>query len=442
MNNLSLTVLMKNIATYGSSNVIVQVSNFLVFIITVHKFAPNDYAFLVLLTSLIPISKNISALEISQSVCYMYADCKIKLYQQVYFSVGFYFTAIINLCFLLLGLSLFFLSFNSTHQTKEIILFAGIAFYFDSLWYYCLVILRWQSRVLLYSAINILSALVKLGVVVINLYFLGMGLSGVTLAWTCAWLLSFLISVFFVKDLFLLYFSFRALKKLLGLSFPLFLNNIPNYLLSVLDKYIVLFFLGTSDLGIYGSLKSLASPFGAVIGVIETSVWPTIYQSAKSGKTNVKIGLLSELAIGGSCTALFLATLLSPTLVEKILPTSYANTFSSKLLFVIFAAISALRLIRVFSPGIFIAKKTKILLSITCFSLAFNIIFCTLASIFFGLTGTAVAQLITSLASLLLFYYFGQKFFYVAINKMRVILILALFTVFELIAYSILPIYT
>ena len=205
-------------------------------------------------------------------------------------------------------------------------------------------------------------------------------------------------------------------------SLPVVLMIVVNTALSLSDRFLIEYYLGYEDLGLYsagfrlGSLIQLCT-MGLLI------VWPSKALKMKE-LDNSKV-LISKY-IFNVVILLSLLSLLFPILIKQgyslYYPKNYLESFV--LVPIITMSFVVLALESYLSIGIFYSKKTKIKLYLSAICLLVNIL---LNVIFLPLLGYVFAAYTTLLSSLLLLflsYLFSKKYFQIVnINKIVVIIL-------------------
>lgn len=413
----------KDSSIYGLCLVLVRLSSLVTLPLLTRVFSPKEYALVGLILMVMPFTRFMIPLEVSQAVTVFIVDAKRPNDKEVYFSTGFWFTFIINLIVLSIG----FIICSLLHiaDTYNLSLFA-IAFLFfglfvDSLGYYCMNLIRWEGFKYFYIFNSIVTSWVTVAGLLIALLVFDLGLDGVFYAWTIAWTISFLLSLARVFKYLSLNFSLKYLPEMLTYSFPLFLNNIPATLNQLLDRYIILFILGLTAVGFYSASFTMASLASFVPLVLQLAIWPIVYKCNNEPGAEKRVTDLLRFAL---LIFMFLTSasfvICKPTLTLFLGPKFLASS-DVQLIAPILVANTVIRGATVFFPGMAITRKTKYILISTIFSFVCNLILGVILALLIGLEGVAIALLASTLLKIGIHAWYSQKFFKLVIKKSEIV---------------------
>ena len=269
---------------------------------------------------------------------------------------------------------------------------------------------RMRNRMALFALVNTVASL---AMVFLNVFFLTamhLGAYSLIFSTACVQLLQFLMYRFLMKEkLDSKAYDRDLLKKMMTFSLPLIPNALATWVLALSDRYIVLHYCGTEEVGLYG----VAARFATAVSLVANGIYMsyTTYAYDKRGDADDKQNYSRILnafvyAIMGVCVT---ASLFAREIIDIMADNSYADTavLIAPILFgQLFYGINTL-----IGYAITFEKKSKYILLITTSGAVFNVV---LNFIFVPGNG-ALAASYTTLASYMLMvmltYYYAQKTF-------------------------------
>lgn len=281
-----------------------------------------------------------------------------------------------------------------------------------------------------YSIFNITRYIVMTFLAIILIVIFKLDAFGRLLAFAVSEAIYFFYSVISLKSYFKNKISTKHLKETLNYGILLVPHLIAGLILSSSDRYMLEFYLGLSDVGLY----SLGYKLGTIPLIIATAfdkAWtPTFFENYKKNDSDK---LFSEVA------KYFIIILGFITLVTSL--------FSKEIIFVLAAesyhkAYSIIPLIAVgsFFVGIyflpskifFYQKKTYILSLMTVIAAIVNIVMNIILIPKFGIIGAATSTLISYLIITTIVFYFSQKRYKIHYQLPKIIISLAVFIILYL----------
>lgn len=399
---------------YGIGGLLTKGISLFLLPVYVRHLSPEDYGvidFLVVFFTLVGV---LFSLEIYQAIARYYNEFSDTKERSKYISTGFIFTSISYLLLTVLVV-LFSKTISSAlfhTYSKEglpmVISLAAVSTYFNTLYSFCTNILRYQFNAKIYAICSIINSLVTITFSIIFIIYLNYGIKGVFLGQLVGVLFALPLAFHFSKNNYTLHFDRKKLHTLLVFSLPLVPSSIGVFLLAYLDRIIIKSFLTISDLGIYGVANRFASIAPLIMMVLSTAITPLIYENYKKKNTPDEIStifsfLSAFIIISVSGIALFGQEILHIFTVPAyygaaiLLPFLLLAGFLSKMYD--------------FTPGLVIAKKTKIIAIIyiagALISLLVNIAIIGKLGIF----GVAITNLFSALVVFCANYYFSQKYY-------------------------------
>lgn len=291
-----------------------------------------------------------------------------------------------------------------------------------NLWYLPFSLLaRMRNRMALFALVNTVSSLAMIFLNVFFLTSLHLGAYSLILSTACVQMLHFLMYRFLMREkLDTRAYDGELLKKMMTFSLPLIPNALATWVLALSDRYIILHYCSTEEVGLYG----VAARFATAVGLVANGIYMsyTTYAYDKKGDADDKQNYSRILnafiyAIMGVCVTV---SLFAGEIIDIMADASYAATavLIAPILFgQLFYGINTL-----VGYAITFEKKSKYILLITTSGAVFNVV---LNFIFVPGHG-ALAASYTTLASYMLMvmltYYYAQKTFPVEYETMKLAL--------------------
>ncbi|WP_374079919.1 oligosaccharide flippase family protein [Bdellovibrio bacteriovorus] len=412
-----LRIFFRDSFVYTLGNVLTRGIGFLMLPIYARFFSPEKFGVIDLLTVTGTILAIVVGLEVHQAVARFFPEETEVTRKRSIVSTAFWFILLFYIIFFILGyFSAPLISqslFGKTDYT-ELVRIAFLSFGFNFLYYFASSQLRWQLKSkenLLVSVLySILSAIIALGLLV---YF-SFGVEAIFYAQICAAIISLFFSVYFSREYYGLVFDSRRLRQLTSFSLPLVFSSLMVYAMLYVDRFIITYLLDASQLGLYSFAYRIASVVGLLIAGAQAALTPLIYNKYREEGTPEGVAKLFRYFGGGACILILTLFIISESLVSFI----GGSEFRSSGALVPWIAISILFTgVTSFTPGVFIEKKTRIVVIINTISFLINLTLCYGLVQFLGLEGAVYATAICSFIYFLMYYVIGQKYYYIPVFR-------------------------
>lgn len=251
--------------------------------IVTRLFPPEDYGNYVLVISTISVLVTVSG-WLSMSIIRFYPACERDgQLQELHSSVlKWLLISVIVLVAVFLSI-IFIVRAKLGEQLYYLLLIGVLVFVLDSIFGVLQHFLRAKRYVGWYSSFSIWRSVARLGIGIALVVILGLGVEG--LLWGFA--ISLAVALPFLWKLAFGDFSWRPgfspnlTKEMAKYSFPLVVGNLAAWILSLSDRYVLEFFRGAREVGIYSASYSisektillLASLFMLASGPIGMGIW-------------------------------------------------------------------------------------------------------------------------------------------------------------------------
>jgi O-antigen/teichoic acid export membrane protein len=410
---------------YGLGNVAVKLVGFLLIPVFTNQkfFSVDDFGIMGILDISALVLTACMASALPQSLTRWFWDKDYKDNQKGIFFMTFATQLVVSLafCLLLIPLSdkfsiLIFSKTDWSRVIKFVILASGI----QAINNIVNTLMRLQSRSLLYTITNLFKLT---SVLVLTLYFIisrKMGLEGIYLAqvignsFVVIFLLGYTLKnsrVFFDKVIF---------KSMNTYGFPLFLGNISAVLLNVVDRYSLNSLALLKSVALYTLAFKITSVLKLVIvDSMKLALGPIMFKRLDTPNNK---RFYSKVLLYSSFIMMFAIIGISLFSFELTKVMTKSKEFWGAVVIIPILAMSVFFVnLKDFSVyGLHFAKKTRIIGTIvvlsTILSLVFNFIFIPI----WGITGAAVATLLSQFIFWIASYYFSQKAFFIPYEIMKI----------------------
>lgn len=408
-----IKVFLKDSFLYTLSNILTKGIGFLMLPIYTSFFSPKEFGVLDMLLITGNILSIIIGLEIHQAVARFFPEAPDHIEKRRIVSTAFWIILGTYVAFLIPAY--FFAGFFSIHFFKEVgheslIRIALISYGFNFLYYFASNQLRWQMK----TKENVFVSLLYSGLSALGAYFLlkksNLGVSSVFLAQIAGAVIGLITSVYLAKDYYRAILDKATLQRMLAFSIPLIFSTLTIYAMLYVDRIMINSMLKSEDLGYYAFAYRVASVVSLVTIGVQSALTPLVYNNFNNSDCAKQIANLFHIFLICSALLLLILFTLSPYIVLLIASDKYLG--ASPL--IPWVAISMLFTgVTNFTPGIFIEKKTHLILYINITSFLLNLVIGYCFIKLFGLIGAVSATSICSIAYFSMYYFIGQKYYFI-----------------------------
>lgn len=354
--------------------------------------SPADYGSLDLLNTFAALVNLTIALEVSQAVARFYAAEPDSTRKIAYASSAMWFTVMVYTVFAAGMLTAPDLSAQIMGRTGLKTAFRiGIC----SIWVYGVFYLvqnqfRWELRsrdfalvsVTMTAVTAVMSAWLTLG--------LGWGLTGVVMGSLLGNSAGAAIGLYKLRLTFRPVVALDQLKEMLAFSTPLVVSGIAVWINTYIDRLVIRHYLTIDDVGLYGVGFRIASVAGIVMAGFHAALTPLIYAHYQKPDTPGQIARIFRLFVVVALTLFLVLTLFATDIIRLMTTSAYmgGSVMAVYLVPVVLLANGA-----VFSPGIYIAKKTWLLVIVNACCAVLNLTLSLLLVPLLGIQGAGLATL-------------------------------------------------
>lgn len=413
-----------NIFIYGSGLIIINGLSLVMLPFYTRQFSPAEYAVITLVLTFIPFTRYCLPLEVCQAAPVFSSDYQEK--SQTYLSIGLWFSIGMNVfvyILLLAANAIFkFIPYSSSMIASILILLI-----IDCLYYYTSNILRWQLRHLLYNFIVSTAAILEVCLTVIFVLYYKISLNGVFYSWIISRSLGMTANIIATRHIYKLTFDIKILREMLAFSVPLLLSNIPYNINRSFDRWIVASMIGLSAVGVYSAGATIGGIINFIMASLATALVPFIYKNHNNKNAPVEIVKLFYWVISLCIFVVMFFALFNKELLGILVAKDYYNQLSGKLVVPVIVLSSVFAGLNTFTPGLSIKKKSHFVIWFNLISLIINCGLAFLLIRYFGISGVAIASLISIVTNAVLYMCVSQRFYYLPFKSDHLVRLIAVF---------------
>ncbi|MTI38253.1 lipopolysaccharide biosynthesis protein [Fulvivirga lutimaris] len=433
---------LKSGALYSLSGILSKLISVLLIPIYTKKLSPADYGVIDLYIVIGSFMAIIIGVEITQANARFFSSSENLKEKIQIASTSLWFTVSTFGIFVIVAL-LFNQELNiiitGDEQLNLTYRVAAISIFTQGIFYFFITQLKWMMLPRLYAIVNIIYVLISISVaaslIISNLYtaegyFIG-NISGSLVGGTLAY--------YFGRNIYSFKFNLSIARKLLNYSFPIIFSSVALILAGFIDRLVIKQLLGLGALGLYG----VAFRFGSVIklGLVgfQSGLAPLIYKNYKLKETPYKIEAIFRVFCFVSLNIIAFLTLFSDNLVELLTSPEYYSS-SSMVPVIAFSAFFVST--HIFTPGMEIRKKTKLVAYINIGFALLNYVLNLILIHLIGLLGAAIATLVTTIVVFVIRMKLSQKYYYIPYIQNKLIIgTLLIIGLFSFLNYGIFDLY-
>jgi len=280
--------------------------------------------------------------------------------------------------------------------------------------------LRVEEKPKEYVCIHILQSCLRLALSAIFVFAFLLGLKGIYIAALCVQgflLLYILFSLKRQNKFILSSFSPRLLLESLSFGVPLIVAEMANHISNMGDRFVLQVLLGSEAVGLYSVGYGLTTHLKSLLAVgmlVITPMYVKIWEEQGRKKTEEFLNSTLDYYLMVAIPGIILFSALGGDLLVLLASSKYEQ--ARVLLPYLAAPLIFHGAISIYTAGIFIHKKTKLILYFTVSAGILNIILNYMLIPIMGIVGAAVATLISYMFLIVLANTFSSKFLTIQLN--------------------------
>ena len=296
------------------------------------------------------------------------------------------------------------------------VVFISLILFLDLFWNLPLLLLRSQKKAISFISISLLNVILTMGFNIYFISYLKLGVEGVFASNFISSFIVFLLCIPYLwKNIYFKYFDKSILSKLVKFSIPFLPAGIFTMMMELSDRYIIDFYMTTSDVGIYSAGKKIGT-LGLVVVMAFNMGWTPYFlgriKAPNAKKDFSEITSLFLFALGLVCLiiSLFIPELMTISFNDKYIISEQfwgcKSIVSSILLGYYFFGLYVVQ-----SPGVYAVEKTNFVPLFRLFGALGIIILGLILTPYFGLIGLSYAVVFSYFLMSASIYVFNHKFY-------------------------------
>ena len=393
-------------------------------------FTPSDYGVIDILVVFGAFFNAIISLQLGQGLGRYVGDTQIHTQKKIRFA-----STAINLTmlsYLFFGIFSFLLADVFISLLSSDVIIPNSIFYLalgsimiNGLFYCIGVYFRFLRLSKTFSILSLSHAIGNILMTLILVLGMDYGISGIFIASLIVTPIIIIIQFYLLRNHFKWYIGSVELNLLLTFSIPLIPAAVAYAVLGFTDRLFINEYLSSNELGIYGIGAKFASIVALIIAGFSMALNPIIYETHHNKNVQSELSRIFNLfTVIGSMGVLILSIFSIETVQIFTQPEYYRASTIMPILYtsILFTGIW------MFSPGLNLYKKTKVIATIVIVSSGVNIILNYIMITQYGLFGTALATLISTLFNNLLLFYWANKYYKIKIQWVKILFSLFVFS--------------
>jgi len=385
--------------------------------------SPSEYGVIDLFMILASIISLTIALEIHQAVVRYYQDTTDEIQKMQYVSSAFIFSIFVYSSYFMISYifsDTFTMLLLDDAKYENVFLLASGAIATSGLFYFTSGQLRWQILPKESVIVSVVHLLVVAFIAVYLLAIQGMKVESIFIGQIFGNIFGIVFSIYYSKKSYKLVFIFEKLKKMVSFSYPLVFSGVSIFITLYIDRIAIKELLGLKELGIYGIAYRFAGVASLVMIGFQSSLTPLIYKHYKEDHTPKNIAKLFD---GFVILAFFVisGSILFSKEVIVLMSTSEYYTAAGIIPPLVMAVFFSNMYI--FSPGMSIANKTKMIATISLVGAIINTMLNYTMIPIFGLIGASFATLISAVFVFYIHVVLSNKYYNIHYGFIKKILI-------------------
>ena len=387
--------------------------------------APEEYGVIDLITMSYVILSILIGLELTQAVSRFYPEAKnYNNKPEVFVSTAFWFYLVVYI-FAGMALVVFrerifpYFGLISDYEMSIVVIWVVLS----GMYGFSSNQLKWEFKVKWGLFCSLIHGLLSSVITVILLVFFEGGVISFFIGQVIGCSVAFSLGVYACKDSYIFAFDYQKLKVMCSYSIPLIFSSISVFVSTYVDRVMITKFLGLEDLGYYGVAFRIASLAFLVMGAFQMAVTPLIYKYSEDVTTPKEISQVFSIFCAMASLILIGSVFFGKTIILLVLNNSYeqsAKIFPYMMIYIFLGGMY------IFSPGISLAKKTRLIAVITIFGALLNTILNYISIPIFGFYGAIYSSIFVTMLVFITYSYAGSIYYSIPYEWKNLIIILLL----------------
>jgi len=385
--------------------------------------SPSEYGIMDLFMILGSVITLTITLEIHQAVVRFYQDTTNEIEKIQYVSSAFIFSIFVYILYFMVSYiysNTFTILLLNDAKYENLFLLASGAIATGGLFYFTSGQLRWQilpkESVIVSVAHLLMVALIAIYLLIIQ----DMKIESIFIGQIFGNIFGVFLSIYYARKSYKVLFIYEKFIEMISFSYPLVFSGIAIFISLYIDRIAIKELLGLKELGIYGIAYRFAAVASLVMTGFQSSLSPLIYKHYKEEHTPKNIAKIFD---GFVIFAVFVVSGSILFSKEVIILMSTNEYYGAAIIIPPLVMAVFFLNMYIFSPGLSIANKTKMIATISVVGAMTNTILNYTMIPVFGLIGAAFATLISAVIVFYIRVVLSNKYYNIHYGFMKKILI-------------------
>lgn len=414
-----LKVFLNHSIVYTLGNILSRGIGILLIPLYTRFLNPTEYGIVDLFMIIGTIINLTIAMEVTHAIARYYQEANSKQEKKEYVSTAFWFTLIVYGIYLIVSLlfieelTLFVIGELSY---KNVYLLATFSIFTSGIFYFTQNQLKWQMQPKNTMIVSVLNVVIVAKMVTILLLFTSLRLESIFIAQSVGNIVAMMLSIYFARYNYSFTFILNKLKEMLTFSYPLLFSSVAVFISMYADRIAIQQILDLEQLGIYAIAFKFASIAGLVMYGFQSSLLPLIIKHYKETDTPRHLIEIFNFFCFFAFIIIFGAITFSKEVVVLFTTEQFYSSYELIPILVLAVFFSNMY---IFTPGLWLYKKTKTITKISIFTCILNVLLNYLLIPYLGLIGAAIATFLSSSLNFILYVYQSQKYYYLEFNWIK-----------------------
>lgn len=404
-----LKALLKDSAIYGIGGILARAISVLLLPFYTRVLEPAEYGVLDLLMVFGAIVNVSIALEISQGLSRYLPEAESEAERASWASTALWFTVAAFGVFVAICIafgSVFARLLLDSSSLRSVFILGVLSASINALYYLGQTQLRWMRMAKRSAIANLVFMLISIGSTIVYVLILRLGVHGVLYGQITGFAAGTALTVAFARANYRLTFSWEKCRQMLKFSLPFVPSSVALFAATYVDRIAIKELLTLEDVGVYGVAYRLASPMLLVMGGFQAALTPLLMAHHKEAGTPANLARIFRFFVAAALLASVVISVFAREIVSLLVAPEYAG---AAMIFPLLAPAMLLPQMKIFAPGLFLAKRTTPMALLSVLAAVAAIVLNFLLIPILGTAGSALANLIAAAVVFVIFMALSQK---------------------------------
>lgn len=411
----------KDSAVYTIGNILTRGMAIFMLPIYTRLLSPSDYGVIDMISIIGSLINVTIALEINQGFGRYYSETVSAKEQDEYSSTSLWFVLFAYSTFLIFSM-LFSNWLNDkiigSNYSIAIFQIALFSIWGNGIFLFLQNQLRWYMLSKEYTIVGVVYTFVSYSITIVLMLVYKLGATAVFWGLFLGNVTAAILSWYYAKGKFKLVFVWEKLQIMLNYSIPLIPASVGTIALLYIDRIAIKNLMSLSDVGIFGIAFRFSAIVSLVLSGFQTAMAPLIYQNYKNVEAPVEIARIFKYFL---LSVLSFITALSFFSKEVLIVFTTPAYYGAAQIIPIISFATLFLAMNIFTPGLSLAKKTKIIAVINIFAGVLNTVLNYSLIPHFGIIGASISTLLSSIVTFIIYMKYSQKYFHVPYEWSKII---------------------